>query len=174
MDVLERLSRAEQELTAIHAGQAGVLRVGAFATANISLVPAALRAFKQARPDVEVIAAEGRSSTLMRRLAAGTVDLAVVSDYPSGLPRADGVTRAGFRPREVIRIAEWSGKFGYAAAGLGVVLVPSLALWAVPAELAVCRLDDTLRRTVHTALPATPLPAALTLRDLLHAAAGSL
>ncbi|MFI1482983.1 LysR family transcriptional regulator [Streptomyces sp. NPDC020747] len=220
-DVLDRLSRAEQELTVIHSGNGGMLRVGAFATANISLMPRALREFRRTSADVEVIAVEGRSDTLVRRLAEGALDLAVVSDYPSGLPSADGVTtavlledelcvalrrdhplagsgsidlrdlreeawiqdtygdrptmladacaRAGFTPRKIIRIAEWTGKFGYAAAGLGVALVPSLAAWAVPAELVLCRLDDpALRRTVHLALPAAPLPAALRLRDLLH------
>lgn len=72
-------------------GARGLLHVGAFSTANIALVPAALRAFRQARPDVEVIAVEGRSGTLTARLADGALDLAVVSDYPSGLPAADGV-----------------------------------------------------------------------------------
>ncbi|WP_105974417.1 LysR family transcriptional regulator [Streptomyces geranii] len=227
VDVLERLSRAEQELTVIHAGHGGMLRVGAFATANISLLPAALREFRRARPDVEIVAVEGRSATLMERLAAGALDLAVVSDYPSGLPTADGTTttpllkdelfvalhhehplasaeaapinlrdlrdeawlqdaygdrptmladacaRAGFTPRKIIRIAEWTGKFGYVAAGLGVALVPSLATWAVPSELTLRRLaDPTLRRTVHMALPAVPLPAALKLGELLRRAGG--
>lgn len=225
VDVLERLSRAEQELTVIHAGHGGLLRVGAFATANISLVPTALREFGRARPDVEIVAVEGRSAALMERLAEGALDLAVVSDYPSGLPSADGVTttvlledelfvavhrehplaqaesidlrdlrdeawlqdtygdrptmladacgRAGFSPRKIIRIAEWTGKFGYVAAGLGVALVPSLATWALPAELALCRVDDpALRRTVHLALPAAPLPTARKLADLLRGAAG--
>jgi DNA-binding transcriptional LysR family regulator len=220
-DVLERLARAAQELTMIHAGHGGILRAGAFATANISLVPAALREFRRINPDVEVVAVEGRSSALMQHLAEGALDLAVVSDYPSGLPSADGITtaalledellvalhrehplagtgaidlhdlreeawlqdaygdrptmladactRAGFSPRKIIRIAEWTGKFGYAAAGLGVALIPSLAAWAVPAELALCRLTDpALRRTVHLALPAAPLPAALRLRELLR------
>ncbi len=225
VDVLDRLARAEREVAAIHAGHGGTLRVGAFATANISLVPAALRAFHQARPDIEVIAVEGRSNALVQRLADGALDLAVVSDYPSGLPTAEGVTttqllqdellvvlprehrlaatatidlrdlrdetwlqdppagrptllddacaRAGFTPRKLIRIAEWTGKFGYAAAGLGVALVPALAAWAVPAELVLRPLDSPLpRRTIHTALPAAPLPAALTLRDQLHEIAG--
>ncbi|MFH8518884.1 LysR family transcriptional regulator [Streptomyces gelaticus] len=223
VEVLARLASAEHEMAAIHAGLGGRLRVGAFATANISLVPAALRAFARSRPDVEVVAVEGRTCESMRRLADGALDLAVVSDYPSGLPSADGVTtevlledelfvvlprdhrlagtgtvdlrelrdetwlqdvsadrpmmlaevcgRAGFTPRRITRIAEWTGKFGYAAAGLGVALVPSLAAWAVPAELVLCRLGDLApRRTVHVALPAAPLPAALALRDLLHGA----
>lgn len=225
MEVLDRLSRAERELAVLHAGQGGLLHVGAFATANISLVPNALRALQDARPDVDVIAVEGPTASLMERLADGALDLAVVSDYPSGLPSADGVTtaalcedelfvalprghrlagagmvdlrelrddawlqgaygdrptmladacaRAGFTPRKIIRIAEWSGKFGYVAAGRGVALVPSLAAWAVPDELVLCRLTDpALRRTVHVALPADPLPAALKLRDLLREAVG--
>ncbi|MFE9821136.1 hypothetical protein ACFYSH_02995 [Streptomyces sp. NPDC005791] len=55
------------------------------------------------------------------------------------------------------------------AAGLGVALVPSLDAWAVPDGLVLVRLTDpALRRTVHAARPATPLPAALTSRDLLR------
>ncbi|MEU5320804.1 LysR family transcriptional regulator [Streptomyces sp. NPDC047461] len=225
MEVLDRLSRAERELAVLHAGHGGLLHIGAFATANISLVPTALRTLQDARPDVEVVAVEGPTDTLMARLADGVLDLAIVSDYPSGLPSADGVTttalcedelfvalprghrlaeagtidlrelrdeawlqnaygdrptmladafaRAAFTPRKIIRIAEWSGKFGYVAAGLGVALVPSLAAWAVPDELVLRSLTDpALRRTVHVALPAVPLPAALKLRDLLHDAVG--
>ncbi|WP_406458355.1 LysR family transcriptional regulator [Streptomyces sp. NBC_00876] len=220
-DVLDRLSRAERELAVLHAGQGGLLHVGAFATANISLVPTALRALRDARSEVEVVAAEGPTDVLMRRLADGALDLAVVSDYPSGLPPADGVTttvlcedelrvalprghrlagagafgleelrdeawlqsaygdrptmladacaRAGFSPRKVIRIAEWTGKFGYVAAGLGVALVPSLAARAVPDTLVLCRLTDpALRRTLHVALPEAPIPAALELGELLR------
>lgn len=86
---------------------------------------------------------------------------------------ADACARAGFSPRKIIRIAEWTGKFGYVAAGLGVALVPSLATWALPAELALCRVTDpALRRTVHMALPAAPLPAALKLGELLRGATG--
>ncbi|WP_405386122.1 LysR family transcriptional regulator [Streptomyces sp. NBC_01102] len=222
LDVLERMARAERELAVLHAGLGGLLHVGAFATANMSLMPTALRALRDARPEVEVVAAEGPTGALMERLADGALDLAVVSDYPSGLPRAEGVTttelcedelcvalprghrlagvgrfdlcelrdeawlqsaygdrptlladacaRAGFSPRKIVRIAEWAGKFGYVAAGLGVALVPSLAARAVPETLALCRLTDPeLRRTLHVALPATPLPAALELRALLRA-----
>ncbi|MFF5895084.1 LysR family transcriptional regulator [Streptomyces argenteolus] len=221
MEVLDRLSRAEQELSALHAGDGGLLHLGAFPTANISLVPTALRAFRQARGGVEVMAVEGASGVLTAGLADGALDVAVVSDYPSGLPSGDGVTttplceddllvalsrehrlagsavidlaelsdeawlqsaygdrptmladacaRAGFTPRKVIRIAEWTGKFGYAAAGLGVALVPSLAARAVPDGIVLRRLTDpALRRTVHVALPAAPLPSALVLRDLLR------
>jgi DNA-binding transcriptional LysR family regulator len=225
VEVLDRLARAQRELAVLHAGHGGLLHVGAFATANITLVPTALRALQEARPDVEVVAIEGPTDTLMRRLTDGALDLAVVSDYPSGLPSADGVittelcedellvalprahrlaeaetvglrelrdeswvqsaygdrptmladacARAGFAPKKIIRIAEWTGKFGYVAAGLGVALVPSLAAWAVPDEVVLCHLDDpALHRTLHAALPTAPLPAALKLRDLLRDGAG--
>ncbi|GAA3289730.1 hypothetical protein GCM10020295_02290 [Streptomyces cinereospinus] len=88
VDVLDRLARAERELTALYTGHGGLLHVGAFATANISLVPTALRALQQDRPEVDVVAVEGWTATLMERLADGALDLAVVSDYPSGLPSA--------------------------------------------------------------------------------------
>ncbi|MFI6638916.1 LysR family transcriptional regulator [Streptomyces sp. NPDC050504] len=227
VDVLDRLARADRELSMIREGLGGTLRVGAFSTANISLVPTALREFGRTAPDVEVVAVEGRSGALLRRLADGALDLAVVSDYPAGLPPVDGVTtallledevlvalprrhplagagtvdlyalrdeawlqdapadrpmmltevcaRAGFRPRKTVRIAEWTGKFGYVAAGLGVALVPSLAAWAVPDEIVLRRIEGLApRRAVHVALPATPLPAALRFcAPLREAATGS-
>lgn len=225
VDMLERSSRARQELAAIHAGRGGPLRVGAFATANIALLPAALREFTRDHPHVEVTVSEGRSSASMSRLAQDRLDLAVVSDYPSGLPTAEGITttpllqdelhvaihrehplaaaemidlselkdevwlqdapaasplamadawaRAGFRPRKTIRVAEWAGKFGYVAAGLGIALVPALATRAVPTELVLCRLGDVPpHRTVHVAMPVRPLPAALELRRALARAVG--
>lgn len=92
VEVLARLAGAQDELAAIRAGRGGRLRVGAFATANVSLVPAALRAFARSRPEAEIVAVEGRTGESMRRLAEGALDLAVVSDYPSGLPPVDGVT----------------------------------------------------------------------------------
>ncbi|MFJ7414008.1 LysR family transcriptional regulator [Streptomyces sp. NPDC098077] len=223
VDVLDRLARAERDLTVLHAGDGGPLHTGAFATASIALLPTALRALKDARPGIEVVAAESPTGTLMRQLADGTLDLAVVSDYPYGLPSAEGITttvlcedellvalprrhplagadavdlyelrdetwiqsaygdrptmladacaRAGFTPRSVMRIGGWAGKFGYAVAGLGVALVPSLAAPAVPGELVLRPLTDpALRRTVHVALPDTPLAAALVLREFLHTA----
>lgn len=84
-EVLERLGRAAAELSAIHDGSGGRLRVGAFATANAVLVPEALREFRRARPGVEITLVEGFSARLMERLHEGSLDVAVVSDYPSGL-----------------------------------------------------------------------------------------
>ncbi|WP_406396002.1 LysR substrate-binding domain-containing protein [Streptomyces sp. NBC_00887] len=85
-------SRAEHERAALHAGRGGILRIGAFATATISLVRAALREFKRDGPDVEVTAVEGRSGTLMRQLTERDLDLAVVSELRPVF-RRPGVSR---------------------------------------------------------------------------------
>ncbi|SDZ38693.1 DNA-binding transcriptional regulator, LysR family [Amycolatopsis xylanica] len=84
-EVLERLGTAEAEMAAIRAGNGGGLRVGSFPTANAVLVPAALGRFRAARPEVEISLSEGRSKDLLDGLAAGDIDLAIVSsDHPVG------------------------------------------------------------------------------------------
>ncbi|TDC87037.1 LysR family transcriptional regulator [Nonomuraea deserti] len=217
--VLDRLQRAGEELAAIHAGRGGILRVGAFATANVGLVPATLRRFADRHPGVDLRLTEGLSPRLVDGLHAGTLDVAVISDCPSGLPA--GVARtvpllddrllvalpgehrlaaepdvdlrdlageswieaaprgqptllvtacaaAGFTPRTGLRVAEWSGKFGLVAAGLGVTLVPELAARAVPRDLVLRPLRGMApARKVYAALPDTPLPAALELAGML-------
>ncbi|MEU0565717.1 LysR family transcriptional regulator [Nonomuraea sp. NPDC005983] len=217
--VLDRLDRAGEELAAIHGGSGGTLRVGAFATANVDLVPATLKAFAHRRPRVELRLVEGLTPRLMERLRAGRLDVAVISDYPAGLPAEDGqvlplredrllvalprahrlagadsvdlrdlreetwieaaprgrptllvtaCAAAGFTPRSGLRVAEWSGKFGFVAAGLGVTLVPELAARAVPPDLVLRPLRGLApARKVYAALPETPLPAALEFVRLL-------
>ncbi|WP_171074785.1 LysR family transcriptional regulator [Nonomuraea basaltis] len=217
--VLDRLERAGDELAAIHGGRGGTLRVGAFATANVDLVPGTLKRFAERRPGVELRLVEGLTPRLMDRLRAGALDVAVISDYPAGLP-ADGAravplledrlyvalpaghrlagdedvdlrdlagetwieaaprgqptllvtacAAAGFTPRSGLRVAEWTGKFGFVAAGLGVTLVPELAARAVPRDLVLRPLRGMApARKVYAALPEEPLPAALELVGLL-------
>ncbi|MFI6480382.1 LysR family transcriptional regulator [Nonomuraea sp. NPDC050663] len=215
--VLERLERAGEELAAIHRGTGGTLRIGSFSTANVHLVPSALR--RLARPGLEVQLVEGLSPVLVERLNAGALDVAVISDYPAGLPTSpvglvplkedellvalpgehplaardeikladlagetwieaaprgqptlltQAATAAGFTPRGGLRVAEWSGKFGFVTAGLGVTLVPELAARAVPEGVVLKRLSESLpSRRVYAALPPSPLPAALELVELL-------
>jgi DNA-binding transcriptional LysR family regulator len=217
--VLDRLERAGEELSAIHGGRGGTLRVGAFATANVDLVPGTLKRFAARRPGVELRLVEGLTARLMERLRAGALDVAVISDYPAGLPadaprtvplgedrlfvalpgghRLAGEAEvdlrdlagetwieaaprgqptllvaacaaAGFTPRGGLRVAEWLGKFGCVAAGLGVTLVPELAARAVPRDLVLRPLRGTAAaRKVYAALPEEPLPAALEFVDLL-------
>jgi DNA-binding transcriptional LysR family regulator len=89
---------------------------------------------------------------------------------PRGQPTllAAACARAGFTPSGGLRVAEWAGKFGCVAAGLGVTLVPELAAPAVPSDLVLRPLADLrASRKVYAALPEVPLPAALTFVGLL-------
>lgn len=77
--VAEALRAAGRDLTALREGTGGRLRFGAFATADAALVPHALAAFRARRPGVRVTREEGSTQTLLERLTAGQLDLAVVS-----------------------------------------------------------------------------------------------
>jgi DNA-binding transcriptional LysR family regulator len=60
---------------------------------------------------------------------------------------------SGFQPKIDIVAAEWTGKLGCVAAGLGVALVPALALRGKPADIALLHLhaDDQSVRQVYAA-----------------------
>ncbi|MFE1881485.1 LysR family transcriptional regulator [Streptomyces diastatochromogenes] len=77
--VAESLRGAVSELGALRELTGGRLRFGAFATADAALVPHALAAFRARHPAVRVEREEGLTGGLLDRLAAGHLDLAVVS-----------------------------------------------------------------------------------------------
>src|SRR3954468_7420030 len=78
--ILDRLAAAEHELEALAGLKGGRLRVGAFPSANATLIPLALSAFDGASPDVGLSLVEARSVQCAVLLRAGELDLAVVSD----------------------------------------------------------------------------------------------
>lgn len=187
-DLLADLAAAERAITEVARGQSGVLRVGAFPTAGARLVPAALSAFTQERPDTDVQLEEGEPAALTSSLLAGTLDVALVYRYDLvpvdddarvtgvellreqvrllvhrdhslarrasrdsprpvsilavrderwvapllGSPGAVSLYRrcaaAGFTPAVAFRSNDYSVVRGLVAAGLGVALVPDLAL----------------------------------------------
>ncbi|WP_281203460.1 LysR family transcriptional regulator [Nocardiopsis trehalosi] len=87
--VLDRLEAARRDLTALRDASAGRLRVGAFATANAALLPAALAELRARHPGLDTTAEEALTPVLTGRLAAGDLDAAVVGSLP-GRP-VDGV-----------------------------------------------------------------------------------
>jgi DNA-binding transcriptional LysR family regulator len=172
--------------------------------------------------------AEALTPALLDDLRAGTLDCAVVSDYPTGAVEASGVelvallddpvyvalprthrlvggssgprpgevrladlcderwiaagptddttvleaaaASAGFRPKADIRVASWTAKQSFVAAGLGVTLVPGLMASALRPDLVLVPLGPDLPpRRVLAALPATsePLPSARRFVELL-------
>jgi DNA-binding transcriptional LysR family regulator len=83
---------------------------------------------------------------------------------------------SGFRPRIDIVAAEWTGKLGCVAAGLGVALVPALAVRATPADLVLLRLhpEDASVRRVFAATNRRPTPAVVHMLSLLRGIASAL
>jgi len=84
---------------------------------------------------------------------------------------------AGFAPVVEIVVADWTGKLGCVAAGLGVAFVPELAARAAPSDVRLLRLhaDDAPVRRVFAATNATRRPTAATtafVRELRTAARG--
>ncbi|NUP37407.1 MAG: LysR family transcriptional regulator, partial [Streptomyces sp.] len=77
--VAETLHGAARELADLREVAGGRLRFGAFATADAALVPHALAAFRARHPRVRLSREEGFTPGLLDRLAAGHLDLAVVS-----------------------------------------------------------------------------------------------
>ncbi|UUU21773.1 LysR family transcriptional regulator [Streptomyces sp. DSM 40750] len=77
--VAEVLHGAGRELAALREVAGGRLRFGAFATADAALVPRALASFRARHPGVRLTREEGFTPVLLDRLAAGHLDLAVVS-----------------------------------------------------------------------------------------------
>src|SRR5271165_6234703 len=90
--VLDQLDAAKRELAAEHDLATGRLRVGAFPTAIAALLPRALAAFRSSHPAVTVSLREGTTPSQLRRLAAGTADLAVVGTPPVEALDHEGVT----------------------------------------------------------------------------------
>lgn len=86
--VLDRLDVARRELAALRAVDGGRLRIGAFATAEAALVPKAMVAFQEDFPNVELSLSDGLTATLVTRLRAGELDVAVVNHGPA----LDGLT----------------------------------------------------------------------------------
>lgn len=77
--VVEALHGAARQLEEVREVAGGRLRFGAFATADAALVPHALAAFRARHPRVRLSREEGFTPRLLDRLAAGHLDLAVVS-----------------------------------------------------------------------------------------------
>jgi DNA-binding transcriptional LysR family regulator len=110
--------------------------------------------------DERLLVAVPRHHRLARRR---TVRLAELAEDPFVFGSAtadDALLRAslppGFQPRVDIVAADWTGKLGCVAAGLGVALIPALAVRARPADVALLRLhrDDASTRRVFAAATA--------------------
>jgi DNA-binding transcriptional LysR family regulator len=86
-------------------------------------------------------------------------------------PLEEAARRAGFEPRVAFESAEWLGKQGLVAAGVGVTLIPTLALATVRDDIVLRNLGaGAPRRRIHLATHAcrTHAPAVAPMREILH------
>jgi DNA-binding transcriptional LysR family regulator len=81
-ELVDRLADAERELDSLLSASAGVVRVGIFASAIVGALPAALAAFRQSHPAVNVTISECDVDVGVERLRSGELDLAIVFDEP--------------------------------------------------------------------------------------------
>ncbi|SNT55966.1 DNA-binding transcriptional regulator, LysR family [Actinomadura meyerae] len=90
--VLERLERAEADLAASLAGITGVLRVAAFQTAALALVPDALTLLRAAHPRLRIEITQREPESALPALLARDFDLVLTEEYPGEPgPRPAGV-----------------------------------------------------------------------------------
>ncbi|MET8119420.1 LysR substrate-binding domain-containing protein [Micromonospora sp. NPDC005189] len=107
--------------------------------------------------DEALLVAVPRTHRLAHRRTIRLRDLADESFIAGSATAEESLLRAtlpaGFRPRIDIVVAEWTGKLGCVAAGLGVALVPALAVRAAPPDLTLLRLhpDDASVRRIFAA-----------------------
>ncbi|MFG2088672.1 MULTISPECIES: LysR family transcriptional regulator [unclassified Spirillospora] len=93
--VLERLERAEADLAASLRGITGVLRVAAFQTAALALVPDALSLLRDAHPRLRVELTQREPESALPGLLARDFDLVITEEYPGDpSPRPAGIEYA--------------------------------------------------------------------------------
>jgi DNA-binding transcriptional LysR family regulator len=88
--VLDRIDVALRELIDLRELNIGRLRVGAFATADASLIPDSVAAFRRAHPEISVSLHEAFIAELLELLTNGQIDLAVIR-VSADAPEPDGV-----------------------------------------------------------------------------------
>ncbi|WP_327351441.1 LysR substrate-binding domain-containing protein [Streptomyces sp. NBC_01304] len=80
--LLERLERAEADIAASLAGVTGTLRVAAFQTAALALVPPALTLLRAEHPGLRIHVTQAEPEAALPALLARDVDLVVAEEYP--------------------------------------------------------------------------------------------
>ncbi|MGW1145620.1 LysR family transcriptional regulator [Streptomyces sp. NPDC002454] len=80
--IADLMAVAEDDLRGHAAGEAGVLRLGFFASSGLELLPRALAGFSARRPHVELELILGQPHELVPDLEAGRLDAVVVFEHP--------------------------------------------------------------------------------------------
>ena len=99
--VVGELSRARESVRRATDGAVGVLTLGAVPSAAVDLVPRALRGLRADQPTARCLLRTGLSPDLLELVAAGDLDVAVVTDYPPGLPHRPELVSAHLQDDEM-------------------------------------------------------------------------
>lgn len=130
-DMLRLAAEAERFVAAVRQGTGGRLALGACGSA-VYLVPGLVSAFRAAQPEVEVTLSVAARDTLREAIAAGDVDVGLMSE-PVGDAR---LAAQALCPDEVVLVAPPSSSLlpGAALAPLTVERVAEQAIVAPPAS----------------------------------------
>jgi DNA-binding transcriptional LysR family regulator len=79
--VLARLAAAEDDLDALRELRAGRLRLGSFSSANVSVLPEAIRRFAAAHPEVELVLSGTEPEAHLSAVEHAELDLALVTEW---------------------------------------------------------------------------------------------
>ena len=82
--ILAHDDQLRREFDGLRKGALGHITVGAFPTAVAGIIPAALSAFQQHRPDTTLSLIEARTPALIEHVHGRDLDVAVVTDGPDG------------------------------------------------------------------------------------------
>ena len=158
--LLERLTAGDADIAVVSTSPTGPLDPGRFDLHHLL--------------DERLLVAVSREHRLARRRMVRLAELADDPFIVGSATAEDTLLRAslpsGFQPRIDIVAAEWTGKLGCVAAGLGVALVPALAVRGTPADIALLRLhksDESVRRIFAATVAGRAKPPAVT-RFLTH------
>lgn len=144
--LLERLASGDADIAVVSTSPAGALDEDRFELTHLV--------------DERLLVAVARDHRLARRRTVRLAELADDAFVVGSAVAEETLLRAslpsGFRPRIDIVAAEWTGKLGCVAAGLGVALIPALAVRGAPQDIALLRLhpDDESVRSVYAATAA--------------------
>ncbi len=102
---LGELDTARAAIVRLSERTAGRLAVGAIPTAGIALVPRAIARLAASHPEVRVELHDGSTPALVERVAAGSIDLAVVALRPAGRDQDFGTLRPELLLVDPLRVA---------------------------------------------------------------------
>ncbi|GAA0487498.1 LysR family transcriptional regulator [Paractinoplanes deccanensis] len=162
--LLERLAEGEADVAVVSSSPAGPIDTDRFTLRHIL--------------DERLMVAVALDHPLANRRRVRLAELADDPFIAGSATAEDTLLRAslphGFQPRIEIVAAEWTGKLGCVAAGLGVALVPALALRGTPADIALLELhpdEEPTRRVYAATVAGRSVPPAVSrfFRHLAHA-----